>query len=96
MSWISYGFVCQACGHETIALCTRGEPIPETHPCEECGAAAPYKLSAGIMTVALPDGNRRFASLRETRKLQKAKKKAFYGRDKAEHARLTAELKKVR
>lgn len=95
MSWISQGFLC-GCGHETIALCDRTEPTPEVHPCEECGALAPYKLSAAIMTVALPDGTKRFQHLRETRKLQKIKKKAFYKRDKDTYLRSSIELAKVK
>lgn len=47
------------------------------------------------MQAAFPDGNRRFQSLRETRVLEKAKKKAFWKQDKKEKARLDTEIKKV-
>lgn len=68
---------------------------PGVHPCELCQGEATYKIGASIMQAAFPDGNRRFQSLRETRVLEKAKKKAFWKQDKKEKARLDTEIKKV-
>ncbi len=97
MGWISRGFSCEACGLETIALCERDEPVPNTYPCEHCTAAAVYKISASIAQVSHPDGTtHRFSSLKETRKLQKIKKKAFYKRDKDTYLRASHELTKVK
>lgn len=95
MSWITYDYVCTACGLIEDHMMKR-EDIKELVECTSCGAPAGRRVGCtGVMNAALPDGTRRFEGIREQRKLQKLAKKAFWRRDKDTQRRAQAELNKL-
>jgi hypothetical protein len=95
MSYRTYDYACRSCGWHDVQLHTKGEQPAEV-VCEGCGAQAAYVFMApNIMTVALPDGTKRFSDLKVQRFLKRAAAEAKADRNFAEEKRLKTELKKV-
>lgn len=93
MSRISDEYRCE-CGWGDIKI-NRRDSRPDSVECPECGQQAAKVFGCAFMTAAYPDGTRRFASIREQRVLEKAKRKAWKSRDKAEGAKVASEIKKL-
>lgn len=96
MSYRSYDYKCSHCGDQRIELVLRTE-TPQAIDCGSCSASLSMhvQLSAPmVMNHALPDGTKRFAALKESRKLKKLKADLKRSGNRSQEKLVAAEIKK--
>lgn len=94
MSFITFDYRCPDCGWTDTLMMRRSE-VQDTCLCPECGGTANKAPNINITSVSYLDGNKRFESVRERRKLQKLQRQAKKSQDHAEVSRITGEMRQL-
>lgn len=96
MGWISIDIRCNKCEHRWDDIVDRARQN-DFFECPECGGNGERIMSAPmVMNAALPDGNNRFAHLKEQQKLKRAAAEAKERGDFVTEKKIKKEKEKIK